>query len=330
MTENRYDDEVLSTILDGEASEELVAAVRTNSEAQQRLRALQSAVDHVGEPVPAASSERRAQSIAAAMAAATPAAPEVTSLAAQRHKRTEAKQSSIPGWLIAAAAAVIAFIVATPFLFNGGEVADTATESADAAEVVEESAADESDTAEDVATDAAVASDDTETEEEAMEEEAMEEEAMDDESAADEEVVEEAADADSDEAEDVVDSEDGEEEPAPTANLSESVNLDLQVVPSVEELALSIDNATITAQLAGDDILAIETLQARSTSALDEVLATDVNPQCLEAPEGVTNPTPYSIVVLDPFAGPATLVVVEFADDGTTRLLDAETCAVIG
>lgn len=329
MTENRYDDELLSTILDGEASEETVAAVRNNAEAQQRLEALRSAVDYVAQPVAEPTPERRAQSIAAAMAAATPASPEVTSLAAARHKKTEAKRSGIPtGWLVAAAAAVIAFIVATPFLFGGGEVADVAdaaNESADALaadEVVE--ATESSDDGET----AAVASDEEAMEEESAEEEEVVEEAMEDEA-----MEEESAEGDASDSDDAADSgeeESAEEAPAPVAGLDDGVSLDVQVVPSVSELELAIDNATIAPQLAGADLLALDSLQARSTSELDEVLATEVNPACLEAGVNVTSAAPYAVVVLDPFAGPATLVIVEFGDDGMTRLLDAETCAVIG
>ena len=311
MTENRYDDELLSTIIDGEASPEIIAAVEADGAASQRLIDLRAAVTHVATPVPEATPEKRSASIAAAMATATPASPEVTSLSAKRHEKQEEKKRFPTGWLIAAAAAVLLFVLAIPVFLNDTST-DFATDAASDASLSAESA----DATEELV-ERAVTSDDgdeeaMEDEEEAMEDE--EEEAMEDE---EEEAME-------DEEEDAGDA------TVEAAGVPADLDLDLEVVPSIEELNVLIEDTTVAPNLAGNDILAIETLQARNSGDFDEVLATEVNPECLVPGEGVTNPTPYSLVVLDPFAGPAQLVIIEFGDDGTTRLLDAETCGVIG
>ena len=304
MTENRYDDQLLSTIIDGEASPEIIAAVEADEAASQRLIDLRAAVTHVATPVPEATPEKRSASIAAAMATATPASPEVTSLSAKRHEKQEEKKRFPTGWLIAAAAAVLLFVLAIPVFLNDTST-DFATDAASDASLSAESA----DATEELV-ERAVTSDDGD--EEAMEDE--EEEAMEDE---EEEAME-------DEEEDAGDA------TVEAAGVPADLDLDLEVVPSIEELNVLIEDTTVAPNLAGNDILAIETLQARNSGDFDEVLATEVNPECLVPGEGVTNPTPYSLVVLDPFAGPAQLVIIEFGDDGTTRLLDAETCGVIG
>ena len=304
MTENRYDDQLLSTIIDGEASPEIIAAVEADEAASQRLIDLRSAVTHVATPVPEATPEKRSASIAAAMATATPASPEVTSLSAKRHEKQEEKKRFPTGWLIAAAAAVLLFVLAIPVFLNDTST-DFATDAASDASLSAESA----DATEELVERAATSDD---GDEEAMEDE--EEEAMEDE---EEEAME-------DEEEDAGDA------TVEAAGVPADLDLDLEVVPSIEELNVLIEDTTVAPNLAGNDILAIETLQARSSGDFDEVLATEVNPECLVPGEGVTNATPYSLVVLDPFAGPAQLVIIEFGDDGTTRLLDAETCGVIG
>ena len=304
MTENRYDDQLLSTIIDGEASPEIIAAVEADEAASQRLIDLRAAVTHVATPVPEATPEKRSASIAAAMATATPASPEVTSLSAKRHEKQEEKKRFPTGWLIAAAAAVLLFVLAIPVFLNDTST-DFATDAASDASLSAESA----DATEELVERAATSDD---GDEEAMEDE--EEEAMEDE---EEEAME-------DEEEDAGDA------TVEAAGVPADLDLDLEVVPSIEELNVLIEDTTVAPNLAGNDILAIETLQARSSGDFDEVLATEVNPECLVPGEGVTNATPYSLVVLDPFAGPAQLVIIEFGDDGTTRLLDAETCGVIG
>ncbi len=299
MTTNRFDDEILSTIIDGEASPETVASVASDPDALQRLTALRAAVDVVATPIPDATPERRSASIAAAMAAATPASPEVTSLSAKRHEREQTKRGLPTGWLVAAAAAVLLFILGTPLIFSsGGDVAEVAADA--------------------VTVDARV---------EVAEEEAAEEEAMEDEEEAmeAEEAMEDEDEAMADDGEALDNSEAAQNSEAAGA----AIALDVAVVTSLEQFDELVQTAVVVPELAGDDILAIETLQARATSNVDEVLATNVNPQCLVPSAAVTNSTPYSLIVLDPFAGPAELVIVEFGDDDMTRLLNAETCEVI-
>ena len=314
MTENRYDDELLSAIIDGEAPPESVAAVEADPVAQQRLADMRSGVEVVARPVPEASAERRSQSIAAAMAAATPASPEVTSLSAERHKRTEEstvrKSGRPPGWLIAAAAALILFVLATPVLFNSDGTTETATAD-DVEEAVTGDDGDEEEAMEDEEegdTSAAVASD----EEEAMEDEEEVVEEVEEEAMEDEEVAEESA-----------------ETSGADSATSDFVDFDIEVVTSLVDLNELVDDATIAPELNSEDILAFDTSLARSGELSEEVLATEVNRDCFAAGEDFANATPYSLVVLDPFAGGAELVIVEFADDGTTRVLNAETCAVL-
>ena len=313
MTTNRYDDELLSTIIDGEASPETVAAVEGDPMASKRLAAMRSAVDVVATPVPEATPERRSASIAAAMAAATPASPEVSSLSAKRHEREEKKKGLPTGWLVAAAAALFLVILGTPLIFDGG--ADSADVAADAVELVAEFESSDGPADDTAGASANSLADSEDGDDEAMEdEEEVEEEAMED--------VEEEAMEDEE-------SDDAATATAEASSAPEAVDFEITVVTTVEEIEELVAASDITPELAGDDVIAIESFQARSTSELDEVLATDVNPQCLNPGEETTGATPYSLIVLDPFAGAPQLVLVEFSDDGTSRLLDAETCEVI-
>lgn len=308
------DDELLSAIIDGEASAESIASVEADPERSQRLADMRSAVDIVAATPPAATTERRSASIAAAMAAATPASPEVTSLAAQRHKREE-KKRSIPVAALAAAAAVLLFVLAIPVIFGlggGGEVdvaADLADESANVGEAAEETtetdAVEESEEASDQ--DAAAAADTEVFEEPAEGETSGDEEAMEDE----EEAAEEAA------------------EPArASGDLDDAVVINTPIAQSIEELDELIAAGSLAPVLAEQDLLAREAPVARAGESVDEALATEVNPECLVASNG-GNVLAYDIAVLDPFAGAAELVIIEFVDDGTTRVLNAETCEVI-
>lgn len=316
MTENRYDDELLSSIIDGEATPESVAAVEADPVAQQRLADMAAGVESVARPVPEATPERRSQSIAAAMAAATPASPEVTSLSAQRHKHNEEKLEKeknrhIPGWLIAVAAAVLLFVLATPVLFDNGAV-DTATDAVES-------------TADEVAE--AVTGDDAEAEfaDDAADGDTADDDAADDTEEA--EVAEAEEDVAADEEEAVAESADAAG--AADESVDEFTDLDIEVVTSIEDLDMRIDDATITPDLTSTDILSFDTSLARSGTLLEEVLATEVNPDCFAGEGSIENPTPYAIVVLDPFAGGPSLVIVEFLDDQTSRVLNAQTCAVL-
>ena len=129
MSNERFDDELLSTIIDGEADATTVASVQGNEAANQRLEDMRAAAGIVGEEPAPASAERRRQSIAAALAAAEPA-PNVTSLTAER----EARRPFPTRTILAVAAALLFFVVAVPLLVGlrpGGF--DTATDVVDAA-----------------------------------------------------------------------------------------------------------------------------------------------------------------------------------------------------
>ena len=93
------DDELLSAVLDGEADVEQSAHADACDACRTRLGALRDASVLVATPVPAADPGRRDASIAAALAAADGDAGTVVPL---RRRRT------IPTWLGAAAAAVVA------------------------------------------------------------------------------------------------------------------------------------------------------------------------------------------------------------------------------
>ncbi len=316
---NFSDDELLSAIIDGEADPDAIASIEADDELSERLSNMRAGVELVAEPVSPASPEARASSIAAALAAATSAAPEVVSLAAERHNREEKKRSISPVWF-AAAAAVLLFVLALPVVFGigGGDVTSVA-ESADEA-VLDDVAADAVEETEEAS--AADAASSAMVEQQAVEEESAEEEvaeqaeAMEDEPASDDSG-EIAA---------------GTEE-APVAELTDvapesTVELDLEVVQSLDELDELIEQGVVVAGLTSDDIVNIESSLAREASELDEALSTGVNPECFAGSSDPLSPS-YDLVVIDPFAGAPSLVIVEFGPDSTTRVLDAETCEVI-
>ena len=70
MSNERFDDEMLSAIIDGEADDATVASVLADDAASQRLEDMRTAVEVVAEEPPPATPQRRQQSIAAALAAA--------------------------------------------------------------------------------------------------------------------------------------------------------------------------------------------------------------------------------------------------------------------
>ncbi len=308
------DDELLSAIIDGEASAESIASVEADPERSQRLADMRAAVEVVATPAPEATAERRSASIAAAMAAATPASPEVASLAAQRHKREENKRA-IPASWIAAAAAVILFVFAIPFLFGtGGETDSVVADVADAADGSAEVEAFE----------------DEATSESLNIAEEDEEEAMEDE----EEVVEEAQE-DAAEEEEIVEEEEAAEAaeaaaPAAADDDGEAAEGEafVAVAQSVEELDALIAEGSLAPVLVGDDLLAREAPVTRSGDGIGEALATAINPECV-ANADTSDVIAYDLAVLDPFAGAARLVIIEFTTDQMSRVLDAETCEII-
>ena len=62
----------------------------------------------------------------------------------------------------------------------------------------------------------------------------------------------------------------------------------------------------------------------------NEVESAGVNPTCLNAGDNVTSGQPYALANLTTFGGADRLALVEFADDGMSRVLDAEDCSLLG
>jgi len=317
MSENLFDDAALSAIIDSEADDQLVASVEANAGASERLQAMRTAVDVVAAAPLPATPERRAASIAAAMAAATPASPDVTSLAAARHEKAEKQRRSLPRGVLAGVAAAVAFVVAIPIALSlgGGETADFATEtSSDAA--VEETADDVVDDASDTTSAAASAVVESDAMEDTADEMAMDDTAME------EEVVEESQDAeDPDSA--------GVDVTAGDADDSAAEAIDETVVADpidVENFALA-DLPTFTTIRGANQAIADGEIVPFYSAA--DVVVAGVREDCVAESTAVTSPAPYALITLSPFGGADRLVVIEFADNGATRALDAEDCALL-
>ncbi len=333
MSNERFNDELLSAIIDGEAEPELVASVNADAEASTRLEQMRQAVQIVAEEPPAATAQRRSASIAAAMAAATPA-PEVTSLAAARHERAETKKqarSFSTGW-VAAVAAAVAFLIAIPIAIGLGggsgatDVAADATDSTslnvtdaagDAADAVAETSSDdamEDDEAMEDAGDSARAFDD-----DAMEDDAMEEAMEDDEEAMEDDEAMEDEDTDFAPADEVA----AESEETATPSTTTTAN---GLAARTDELRNLRDLTAVNNLDVLDDLIDLGTI-APKYSAADLATVREVSPECIEPRDGVSMPTPYALANLTLFGGVDRLILVEFADDGSTRVLDAEDCA---
>ena len=302
MSNERYDDELLSAIIDGEADEASVASVLADDAASKRLEAMRTAAGIVAEDPPPATAQRRQQSIAAALAAAE-SAPEVTSLTAERAARRTGPSPKI----IAIAAAVLLFVLAIPVLVGlrpssdnvASEAADAAAETELSADVVENvvDGDDEEEAMEDVA---------EEAEEEAMEDE---EEAMED----DEETSETAVPAISDDAGDDAAADDAEESfVPPDRSLAERLATDPAAVPSTNSIT------------GIDDLVQLGSIIP--IYSIDDLVEAGVNPGCVS---GASDVDRFGVVLLDDGTGPERLVIVEFTNSGATILLDAEDCAVL-
>ena len=302
MSNERYDDELLSAIIDGEADEASVASVLADDAASKRLEAMRTAAGIVAEDPPPATAQRRQQSIAAALAAAE-SAPEVTSLTAERAARRTGPSPKI----IAIAAAVLLFVLAIPVLVGlrpssdnvASEAADAAAETELSADVVENvvDGDDEEEAMEDVA---------EEAEEEAMEDE---DEAMED----DEETSETAVPAISDDAGDDAAADDAEESfVPPDRSLAERLATDPAAVPSTNSIT------------GIDDLVQLGSIIP--IYSIDDLVEAGINPGCVS---GASDVDRFGVVLLDDGTGPERLVIVEFTNSGATILLDAEDCAVL-
>ncbi len=314
MGPERFDDELLSAVLDGLADPETVASVEQDPDAAARLERMRMVQQLVATPVADATPERRHSSIAAALAAAN-SAPEVTSLTAARETKaaTRRRWSASPAMLAAAAAFVIG-VLAIPFIVGSdADTAETATDSAS----FEDAVADASDDAEaSGAFDAAEAesfTDDDAMEDDAMEEDAMEEEAMDEmaESAA----VEETASDDSGDA--------MEDADAAIDEMSARNADGLRFYGGFE--IRRIDPAELSAPAESGEVVPV-------FFAEDLVGAQDVNLECLNGfPESEVPSFALvedATVPLDVF--PQRLLIVHWAIDGTLTALDAGDCTPVG
>ncbi len=284
MNNERYTDELLSAIIDGEADAETVASVEADPVASERLAHMRQGVLLVAEPVPEATPERRSASIAAAMAAATPA-PEVTSLAAARHERDVVKRSTPRRAWIAGVAAVAAFLIAIPVAIS--LAGDNSTDIV-AADAVEETSVDA--TAETAGADDAM-----------------------------------------DEASDVVESDDSaadaeEENFASREEVAEAMEDEAAVEPRANRVNTS-DLATATTVTGIDELIDEGTITPKYDAAA--VVEAGVLEACVRPREGVTAELPFDLVNLDSFGGATRLILIEFADDATTRVLDAEDCSAL-
>jgi hypothetical protein len=302
MSTERFDDEILSTIIDGEADQELVASVAADPTASARLEQLRAAVSAVKAPIPEATPERRAASIAAAMAAATPAA-EVSSLAAARHTRTEQTRTRRlnPRW---AAAAAILLVVAIPLLVRAtnSESADFASSSDDSTSFASADVGTE-DSSEDAA-------DSSDTAASADDEAALEAESGND-ATTDDSDVEESAPVAAEEATDSADGATGSDDSADEA--ANAFRLaDAQVVNSVEVL---------------EDLISLDTIVPELTA--EQLIAEGVAPECLEALD-VEGSAAFALAFLDPFGGGRRLILIAFNADEPTTMLDAEDCSPLG
>lgn len=118
MTTDHLDDEALSAVLDGEATQEEAAHAERCDACSARLDAFRAAAAAIGAPLPAPSEEAREAAIAAALAGAP------VSLIDRRAQRTP------PVWLLAVAAAVLVLAALGPILArsldDGGDDEQTA------------------------------------------------------------------------------------------------------------------------------------------------------------------------------------------------------------
>jgi negative regulator of sigma E activity len=291
-----FNDEQLSAVLDGTADPELVGRVQASPEASDRLDQLRRVRDLVATPPVGASPERRAASIAAALAAAEVAAPEgVSSLSVAREKAEQKRRlvDRFSPQVMAAAAALLLVVIVAPFLISrsGDNTSDFAAETtADAADdgmnnsLAETAGADAMEESDDDSgsADSAMA----DTAEAPAADEAMEADLLIDDSADD--VSDDAASAGEDEV--------------------------LRIFPtnSPVQLLASIDLGTVAPNL----------------FLSDPELRNSVNPECLAPFTEAAEPT-FALSIID---GPdiSQFVVIHFDEDGTNTLFDAEDCSPVG
>ena len=305
MSNERFSDDLLSAIIDGEADEESVASVTSDPVASQRLADLRTVVEIVGEEPTPASGERRQQSIAAALAAAKPATG-VTSLTAER----EARRSVPVAKILTIAAAVLLLVLFIPL------VANLRSSGSDAVDVAADAAEDAVDAVEDRSLGSVTADD-----EEAMEDdEGADGDAMEDDDEAmedDEDDGDEAMEDDEDDGDEAMEDDEGDNEgefvPASPPTLAERLSTDPSSVPSANSLD-DIDDLVAGVSVFGE-------------YGLDDLRNAGINPQCLvDFDESVR----FSVVQLDTDDSDSQrLVIVAFEGNSITSVFDAEDCVVL-
>ena len=287
MTE-RFEDEVISAVLDGDADEETTAAVMADPAARERLDALRSVQSLVATPPPAAAPERRAASIAAALAEAR-TSPVVTPLAPTRSARARRWRPPIE-W-VAVAAAVVVAVLAVPLIGNLTGDDDDASTAGDAIAV------------DDATADGALTSRNGNA-------------LLSDTDAAAEEAAPAATTV-----------------PAATAEAGDSGSDEMAAAGDAADDAGDAGDAVREPTVVNSEAVLGSLLDAGIIGpqyfAADPEIAEVVDPACLE-PFADDPGEVFALVLLTQTGGPDQLVVVHFAEDGTTTVLDAEDCTPVG
>lgn len=296
-----FSDEQLSAVLDGLADPELVQRVQASPQASARLEQLRTVSELIGTSPAPATPERRASSIAAALAAAEAAAPEgVSSLAVAREKAAESKRFTdrFSPQVMAAAAAILLVALITPFLISNSGSDTTASDTATgeiSTSLSDAGGADGSDDATDSAADSDSSFDGDDSAAESMD-------SGSDDSAA----MAEAAPMDEDEAEeDAVEND-------PTADSSADDEARMFFSNSPVGLLAAIEQGGILPNL----------------FVSDPEIQTTVNPECLVDLTDAAEPA-LALAEIDN-DGVRQVVVITFEEDGTNTLFDAGDCSPVG
>lgn len=297
MSDIPFSDELLNEVLDGTAPDETVEAVQRDADAHARLIQLQRVQELVATPPPAATTDRRAQSIAAALAATEPIEG-VTSLTTARVAKVEkaTKRRQFPLQWAAAAAAVVALGIGVPVILGGGLGGDDADTTAGSSRSLSNDADDAADGSDEAA--ATIAPSDTAAADLAgVEAEFAEAERAS--SANDGAMV--TGDAASDGGGDDADAPD-DQSPQPLLLLS-----------TVDELQLNIEDGFVEPTLAIDD----------------PALQDEVMPECLDQFADIDGVL-FALVRIEPIDETPYTALIVFDPDGSVQTLNAEDCTLVG
>ena len=296
MSDTPFSDELLNEVLDGTAPDETVDAVQRDAAARARLSQLQRVQELVATPPPAAPTDRRAQSISAALAAAEPVEG-VTSLTTARVAKVEkaAKRRQFPLQWAAAAAAVVALGIGIPVVLSGGLGDDDTATTAESSRSLSDDADDAADGSDEAA--ATIAASDTAAADLAGVEAEIAETAR----ASAAEFADDGATVTGDAASDDAEAPD-DQSPQPLLLLS-----------TVDELPLNIENGLIEPTLAIDDPV----LQ-------DEVMA-----ECLDQFADIDDVL-FSLVRIEPIDETPYTALIVFDPDGSVQTLNSEDCTLVG